>query len=182
MSSRDAKRVRHKARRRLAKLIKAQHGKCAYCSREIVHFAELQRRGLVIRRVGGQRVEFKANGGMHIVCLVASVDHKLEIKRGGDNRFENLVASCIPCNTTRDRTPSKYDPMLCRKCGQPKEDPHKRKCNACRTRGEIKKTEIFREHRERHEKPTHQAPIAGTPQPAAEEEESGQTEVHQGRD
>jgi len=61
----------------------------------------------------------------------ATIDHVLEIEKGGDNTPSNLVAACLQCNNHRSAKRRQTVPGKCVDCGAECKFKCKR-CNICK--------------------------------------------------
>jgi len=85
-------------RRKLPSLVERHGSKCYWCGEDIK-----MRRSIPNETIVGEKhgiVNYWDNGVVRTIRL-ASVDHLKPLSKGGDNRIENLVASCWDCNNNR---------------------------------------------------------------------------------
>lgn len=73
---------------------------CYWCGVRVVREAELAPPERLIKNAA--TIIYLANGNFYEEPF-GTIDHLRRVEDGGDNRVENLVISCYPCNLTRDR-------------------------------------------------------------------------------
>jgi hypothetical protein len=78
------------------------------------------------------RAVYWIEDGQEKRALIATVDHIEPVANGGGNG-DNIVPACYDCNQRRTKhRRSERNSLYCKKCGGPKEQPRRRKCNRCR--------------------------------------------------
>jgi 5-methylcytosine-specific restriction endonuclease McrA len=87
--------------------------------RQQVSTLRLNRRNLLAR--DGHRCQYC---GQTLPASQLSLDHVLPRSRGGETSWENVVASCVKCNTKKgSRTPQEARMKLMTQPGRPKHNP-----------------------------------------------------------
>lgn len=111
--------------------------RCHWCSCVIVWWQRLPRRTILnpTTREGafifqGGCVRFKLVGPRKHSFPVVTVDHVVELSKGGDSSPDNLVLSCMKCNVTRSAPPQNKYPN-CLDCGREKKTAKKKYCYDC---------------------------------------------------
>lgn len=111
--------------------------RCHWCNRVIVWWQKLPRRTILNDQAkdGGfkfqaGRVRFKLiSRRIHSFHFV-TVDHVLELSKGGGNSLDNLVLSCAQCNSGRSNVAQNKYPN-CLDCGRLKRTAKKKYCYDC---------------------------------------------------
>jgi hypothetical protein len=111
--------------------------RCHWCGRIIVWWQKLPRRTILnqktkegaFRFLGGF-VQFRLVGPRKHSFPVVTVDHVLELSKGGGNSLDNLVLSCMKCNVSRSSPPENKYPN-CLDCGREKATAKKKYCYEC---------------------------------------------------
>jgi hypothetical protein len=119
MTPEQKRRLRFRARKRVAMLLEIQGGICYWCDQPIFEAAQYPL--AAIENNAWLRLE---NGSR---LLLATVDHIIPISAGGGNQADNLVAACYGCNQKRSKT--KAARHVCG-CGKPA-SKRRRRCNSC---------------------------------------------------
>lgn len=115
--------------------------KCHWCKIVCVWWQKLPK-SWILNRTHPHTGEFKFEGGIVRFVVddkkyslpIVSVDHVCEVSKGGRNEWDNLVLSCVPCNSTRSTPPhsrSAKGAIACIQCGSSKKLPSKKRCKRC---------------------------------------------------
>lgn len=123
-------RLRRQARRKyFVRLYAAQNGLCHWCKSYCAILSNIPQEQVV--SIKNWRVTWR-DGDDCLVGRIASVDHVQEIRNGGKNEG-NIVMACTLCNCRRSamRSPTEALDKVCRDCQGPKQ-PKQTRCHACR--------------------------------------------------
>jgi hypothetical protein len=127
--------------RAVAKMLSRTKGlfaRCHWCNRELVWWQRLPHGAIKSEiRDGnpGQIVSFQYFGELRRMHIV-TIDHVLEISKGGRNDSDNLVLSCWTCNGHRSALPKQNIYRACVQCGEAKRSKKgkpagRRRCGEC---------------------------------------------------
>jgi hypothetical protein len=85
--------------------VKHNH-QCYWCEADLVN-ADTIPKEVVVRR-SATVIYWRLESGEMTCCKMATVDHLVEISKGGNNDGDNLVPSCGSCNWRRSGDPEKF--------------------------------------------------------------------------
>ncbi len=75
------------------KIYKRDNWHCVYCGNKVQEIKNLYKQGKTVQEIALYVKDHKHN--------IATIDHILPISAGGDNSEENLVTSCLSCNSSK---------------------------------------------------------------------------------
>lgn len=83
------------------KIVERDGSDCFWCGKSVMR-PSLIPPGNRLSSDGGETIVYLTDGGERREMAVATIDHLLRVRDGGDNNPENLVVSCCPCNQARE--------------------------------------------------------------------------------
>lgn len=126
--ARRAKRARNQSHATWFSTCRNPITECSWCGTKLVWHRLVEPGNRILFDVAKSHLTFLREGAI-ITLPIASLDHVIPLKDGGSAGLSNVVPSCIPCNTGRDRNPGHV--LVCERCGTRKRGK-KRMCRPCR--------------------------------------------------
>lgn len=115
---------------KLRRLMGGMFGRCAWCGDDIAIRQLVEERFEVVT-VSARHIAFLRDGEP-VSMKLATVDHVVAKRDGGNNHIENLLPACADCNG--NRTAEGKTRLTCRHCGGPKKNGRRRSCEECHRR------------------------------------------------
>ena len=100
--SRNYKTKRRAASRKKARILELKGKICHWCKCELVSFSELSKTCEILN-LQNYTLQYRDENKEVKTGIVATLDHVLELHRGGGNSIDNLVPSCYNCNKERSK-------------------------------------------------------------------------------